>query len=474
MPEQVPIISGSYMSRSVIANAQRCVNLYADRNPEDAPFPFTFYPTPGLTTLWTPVVPAAARGLYLATNGDLYYVVGNTVYYVSPIWGTTALGTLSTTTTPVSMKDNGVTMIVVDGTTQAKLVDLATKAFSAYADPNFLGADRVDYLDGYFLFNQPNTRNFYTTLLNSTAIDATYIVAKSAAPDLLSRVVCVQREAWLMGTQTSEVWANAGAPSFPFQEIPGAFIQQGIVAPYSVATHNNSIFWVAQNRDGRGVIMGSQGYRAVPISTPAIEAELATYGSISDAIGFCYSLLGHVYYVVSFPTADKTWSFDLTHNPPMPHEWSWADANGLEHRHRASCAAHAYGRILVGDWQNGILYSLDPFVGTDFGGPIIRRRGFPHLIKGMGRLTEYKQFQAEMEVGNITPEDSVSLRISNNRGRSWSQPMVRGLGSTGDYLRVPQWRQLGLARDMVFELFWSTANASALNGGFVDYDQTDG
>lgn len=50
MPK-VPLTEGAYTTRSVIAEAQRCVNLYGEKNPEDSSFPFTYYPTPGLRFL---------------------------------------------------------------------------------------------------------------------------------------------------------------------------------------------------------------------------------------------------------------------------------------------------------------------------------------------------------------------------------------------------------------------------------------
>lgn len=473
MPEQVPLTQGSYLSRSVIANAQRCVNLYCDINAKDSPFPFTFYPTPGQTIRWSPPVAAPARGQYTASNGDLYYCVGRGVYYISPNYVGTHLGDLTTAATPVSMKDNGQTLVIVDGTTSAFLVNLATRVMTPYADPNFLGSDRVDYLDGFLLYNQPNTRNFYTTLLNTTNIDATYIAAKSAGSDDLSRVVCIERLAYLMGRITSEVWGNAGAPSFPFQEVPGAFMQHGIVAPYSVATHDNAVYFVEQNKDGKGVIAKASGYIATRVSTPAIEAEMAKYPTLTDAVGFCYAMLGHVYYVVTFPSADITWSFDLSMPQPIPHQWAWTDGNGLLHRHRAAVATYAYGLNFTGDWENGNLYELNSQVYNDFGGVITHVKGFPHLVRG-GRLCEFQQFQAEMEVGQDLPPDVlVSLRISASRGKAFSMPMTQPLSSVGDYLRVPQWRQLGMARDMVFELEWGFDASSALNGGYVDYQETD-
>lgn len=48
---KIPLMGGSYEARSIIADAQRCVNLYPEPNPQDAEAPLTHYPTPGLTVL---------------------------------------------------------------------------------------------------------------------------------------------------------------------------------------------------------------------------------------------------------------------------------------------------------------------------------------------------------------------------------------------------------------------------------------
>ena len=61
---------GSYQSRSVIASAQRCVNLYLEANPQGSVFPFTHYPTPGLTALITSLNNAPVRAFLAATKAE--------------------------------------------------------------------------------------------------------------------------------------------------------------------------------------------------------------------------------------------------------------------------------------------------------------------------------------------------------------------------------------------------------------------
>lgn len=471
-PQKIPLTEGSYEARSCIASLQRCVNLYQEKNPEDSPFPFTLYPTPGLRTRWTPPVAGPSRCSYKASNGNLFNVVGKSVYYISPNFVGTKLGELTTVASPVSIKDNGDTAIVVDGSPNGFTIDLPTNAYAPYADPNYLGSSRVDYLDGYFMFNKPQTKFFYTSLYNTTDIDPTYIAAKVGAPDLLQGVACIERQAWLLGKDTSEVWNNAGAPSFPFQAVQGAFVRHGIASVYSVALHAKVIYAVMQDPEGEGVIVAFSGYAAGRVSTPAIEQALSKMPTLADAIGFCYQQSGHAFYVVSFPSAGKTFVYDI--GEQRWHERCWSDANGEEQRFRGQTGAFAYGMNLTGDWENGKLYSMELEQYNDFGGQIVRRRGFPHAVTG-GREGIYEQFQAEMEVGNAgsggTPE--VSLRYSPTRGKSWSIPESQSLGVTGDYQAVPQWRQLGQSRDMVFELFWSADVKTALNGAYCFVSPTD-
>ena len=61
---RVPLVSGAYQARSLIAGAQRCVNLYPEHNPDDsqAPVPVTHYLTPGLTLLCAFPDAAVVRG----------------------------------------------------------------------------------------------------------------------------------------------------------------------------------------------------------------------------------------------------------------------------------------------------------------------------------------------------------------------------------------------------------------------------
>lgn len=493
---RIPLLSGAYSARSFISNAQRCVNLFPENNPSDTepPTQVTHYPTPGLRLLGSPPIQGAGRGLYRSTHGDLFAVVGSSVYYVAPDWSFTKLGNIAAGSTPVSMSDNGVNSIVlVDGTINGYQFTIDSPfTMTPINDPAFFGSVRADFLDTFMLFVRPDSDQWYCTLSDQIAFDGLDIASKSGGADYIATLIVKHREAWILGKFTSEVWSNVGGLDFPFAPLPGVFIDHGCIAPYSVSKYDVSVFWLSQDSQGKAIVMKSAGYQAKRISTHAIEYELQNYQKIDDAIGYVYQQGGHTFYVLIFPSADKTWVYDDATN--QWHEWNWVDNNGKLHRHRSNAYSFAYNENVVIDYQFGHLYALDPNVYTDNGQPIVRIRSFPHMVND-GKRVAYRSLIADVESGSITghategvtvsdfnwdfnndfganpstldaPE--ITLRYSDDRGKSYSGSIKQLLGSTGQYNESPIWQPLGMARDRVFELSWSIPAQVALQGVFLE------
>jgi hypothetical protein len=110
---------------------------------------------PGLRRLATPPTPGIGRGLYQDSQGNLYCVVGNVVYYVDPNFHLTAVGAIAPGTSICSMADNGTTMILVDGTPAGYTIDVQSKVMAPIVDAAFYGGDRVDYVRTVFALNRP-------------------------------------------------------------------------------------------------------------------------------------------------------------------------------------------------------------------------------------------------------------------------------------------------------------------------------
>ncbi|WP_315809453.1 hypothetical protein [Pseudomonas sp. C9-3] len=467
---KVPLTLGAYQARSVIANAQRCANLFPEQNPEDSPFPVTHYPTPGLRRVAVAPNNKGWRCLYAANNGRFYGVAGNAFYRIIPgtPWAFTLLGTVGANTTPVYPVDNGLTVVAVDGTAAGYTIDMSTDAFGVVSNSAFYGSSRIDLSDDYLLLNRPGTNQFYISLFQQVDFDALDFAAKSGFSDNLVAVAAAKRQVYLLGELTTEVWFNDGSADFTFSRMPGAFIQHGCVAVGSVQQMDGSLYWLSRSKEGHCVFFRTENYEAGRISTHAIEQAISAYPRVDDATAFTYQQDGHFFYQVTFPTADATWCFDLATG--QWHERTWLDAQGKEHRHRANCHAFFQGMTLVGDWEDGRLYEMRTDVYQDDGGPIRRVRSFPHLLEDDNRI-HYHEFTAAIQVGegraDSFDDGELRLRWSDTAGRSWGTSVSQSFGTRGDFLKTPTFRRLGLGRDRVFELSWMANTKTALNGAFI-------
>lgn len=462
---------GFYNARAKIADSQRCLNLYPETNTGDSPDPVTHYPTPGLLLLGTAPNGAAERGSYLANNGQLFRVHGGVLYAVSSSYAFNVVGYLTTTAGIVSMIDDGTTMIIVDGSTNGFRVDLASNSFELITDIGFYGGDVVAYTDGYFVLNIPGTKQFYISDVQTT--DFTQVpnfASKEASGDKLVTLAIVHREIWLLGESTTEVFFDSGDVAFPFQRMPGVFVQHGIAAKYSLTQFDLFLFWLGRDPEGKCIIFMGASYQANRISTHPIETIISKYETVDDAIGGFYQVEGHPTYVLTFPTADATWAYDLS--TKLWHEWAWMDGEGELHRVRPNCFANAYGKIVAGDNANGNLYALDTDTFSDNGDPILRLRSFPSFDSDV--RIKYDKFTLDMScgVGQGTGDwenPTVNLRWSEDNGSSWGSYVQMELGELGAFNTRPTLWNLGIGCRRVFEVSWASPIDTALNGAWIDY-----
>lgn len=468
---KVALTSGAYEARSVLANAQRSVNLYAEMNPKDSPFPFMLYPMPGLTQIASvsPEFGSGWRGLYWATNNKGYGVCGNTAYAIASDFTLTSLGSLATESGNVHMVDNGSSIIIVDGSSNGYTIDLSTNAFAHISQASFYGADYIDMLDGYFVLNRPGTTQWYISLQSSTSFDATDFANKNGFPDHIVGVGVTRRYLYLFGQETTEIWFNAGNAVFPFERLPGVFMQYGCMNANTIAQMDGDFYWLAQSEQGTRIVCKSQQFQAQKISTFAMDQEIQTYATVDDAFGYTFQMFGHYFYVLTFPTANKTWVYDFASS--QWNEWLALDTDGNLLRHPSQCYATLYGVNIVGDYSSNVLYKLDRDNYTNNGFPISFIRGFSHSVDDDSNRLHYRQFILDMEVGNGTgPGNSVpvSLRWSDTRGKSWSNTITTSLGKEGEYYTSLQFQRLGMARDRVFEVSWSAPVKTAIGGAWAE------
>jgi len=142
------------------------------------------------------------------------------------------------------------------------------------SDGAFSGATVVDIVDNYFVYNYPNTQQWAASNILSPITYGLSFASKFTGPDNLVSLICDHGQVYLLGENTSEVWADVGTFPFAFQRIPGSSSQQGIAAPFSIARLGNSFAYLSKNNRGQAEIVIMNGYFPTRISTHAVENTL--------------------------------------------------------------------------------------------------------------------------------------------------------------------------------------------------------
>ncbi len=456
-------VGPSYTLSSVDYDYQRSINLYPEideihtgKEGEVA----ALIGTPGLALL-AAIGNGPIRGIYYsnpALNGNtntgiLFVVSGNTVYTVTSAWVATSIGTLQTSTGPVSMVDNKIQLMIVDGPNGYYVPLLTPTSVTQIVSANWSGSNTVTYQDGYFIFNTPNANQFYLSDLNAITFTAPATTGTSGGDNLLG-VISANKNLWLIGDRFTEVWFDSGNNLNPFQYIQGTRAQVGITSPYSLVAIANTVAWLGKDSTGTGIVFLANGYTPTRISTHAVEYAIQQYSTISDAIAYTYEENGHIFYVLTFPTASTTWVYDTT--TQMWHERAYL-SQGVFQRHRSNCHAFAFGTDIVGDYSNGNLYNMSSTVYSDNGAALIRQRIAPHFSKSMNRIIHH-ELTLDMQSGiglDGTGQGTnpvAMLQWSNDGGHTWSNEHTAPMCAIGQTVSRCIWRRLGNSRNRVYKM----------------------
>ncbi len=500
-------IGKAYMSSSRIAGGQRRVNLYPEQNQPSAPSDTTLYPVPGLTPKGTPPTVGHGRCLYVATNGDLYAVVDQSVYYIDPNFAFTPIGVLTSgRLNPAYMADNGTTILIVDGSvpgtpvgnSAGAQINMTTRTLTQISDPSFLGADRISFINYFLVMNKPHTPIWYSTQANSVVFNPLQFGQLTEWPGNCVGLIASEAAVWLFSNQKGEVWQDAGLPIFAFTPQSGNIIEHGLAGPYALSRYDIDVYWLAQSPEGGRMAMRGSGQSAVRISTHAIEEEWLSYAVVSDCIIQSYQIRGHFFIVYTFPTADRTWVYDrLTESW---YEEAFYDVNGVQHRAKDTFMAYAYGLNLSLDWQTGALYQRDEDNFSIAGLDQIYLNDFPHILDtdDMSRFTIWRV------IGDMISEDAVGLsvpivlspwsagfspgfgphiltnppfltmQISRDRGKSFWTHSDQLLAGPYGYNTRPTFNRCGAAYDAMLRFQWKGPFKSAMNPPFIVIEEHEG
>lgn len=448
MRVSLPFANGFYRSNSKPLSAQECVNCYPEPQEVEGVSTVAVWGCPGISQLAT-TGDDANRGGHVM-NGLAYVVNGEDLVEVGGAGATTTLGSIVSTERCV-FADNGTQlMILVPGVkgyiyTEADgLVEITDPDFTVNGIPIY-----VTFVDGYFVCVTSDKRFTSSALNDGTSWNGTDVGTAESDPDAITAAVVLNNQLYLIGTETTEQFANRprGA-DFPFQRT-GNFSDYGSGSRYSIIKTMARIYFVGSSK-GEPVSVYEYSGTGQPtkVSTFPIDSLLQSLNSsqISDIVAWAYSESGH--HFVGFNLGNTSIVYDISTGQWHERKSTVTYSTGIvsTQRYRVSCVLPVYGKNLVGDLIDGRIGVMDLDYFDEYGEAIRRRIvGQPFQNQGMGFFVPMIEMWMEPGVGNSDTEEP-EVRMSRSiDGRNWTDTRGRDIGKVGEYDKRQIWYRNGRA-----------------------------
>jgi hypothetical protein len=456
--------------RSKWATGEKLTNCQLQPNPEGSKSPFKIVGRPGLK-LWSTYGVGGIRGVFFAFD-RLFVVSGNELYIVSSDKSSVMIGAVP--------GGDAVSMIAnethVGIATNLGLYN-ATIAAIANTDGQFYGPSC--YQDGYGILPLTGTAQYFLTGIDDmTSVNPLDFDSVDTFPDKVLASKSLNRQLVHFGETAIEQFYNSGDAYFPFRRSDGGTIQVGCRAAWSVVQMQDVLVFLANDNSVR-IVAGNQ---CKVVSTPGIEKWISERITPEKARGLSYRLEGQEVYCLNFP--DGSISYNFTTNL-----WSTLESWG-ETRWRAECTAisdghyvQPWGYDLVGDFENGNIYELDPDFYYDengVGAPdwIVRNLySTPIHANGNRLIMDELRIDCEMGVGNvIAPGDDPQFIIdwSDDGGNTWSTSIQVSAGLIGEYTRRASINSLGQFYNRTLRLQFSDPCKLTILGAWARLRVCDG
>lgn len=444
---RLPFLGQTYTAQTPFLSNQRSINLMFEKGPEDGVSIGALVMTPGEKAWTTAGSGSGCRG-YIKMKGKLYVVYGTSLYYIDTAGTATNLGSVLGSAR-VCIAQNG-TQLVIVADDNSYVYTTNTSTFAAITDTNFLEASSVCYIDGYFIFSQKATNQFFISPLlddttgesDLTAFDSTDRARAFTQGGNLVACYADHKELWLFKDDNSiEVWQNTGG-DFPFTRLGGAYTQRGCLSKHTITQEDNTLLWLGDDR----VVYRANGYVPQRASNFDIEHEIASMDFIDDAFAQAWTENGHKLVGFWFPTEGRTFVLDLATS--LWHERQSKDFGYW----RVNGIVDCYEKLIITDSESNNIGELDFTTFEEYGG-LKQAIRVGQTLQAEGKLFSLDRLEifCESGVGLSSGQGSdpkIALFLSSNHGKSFGTMKTRSLGKQGDYTERAVWRQQGSYRQV--------------------------
>lgn len=461
MPKRqtIPFIGQQAISKSVAVNNQETVNFVHSRQGIGAKAPIVLESAPGLVDLAAAGSGPCRTPHMVNFKGELYGVFGRDLVSIDENLVVTVRSSFQlddvAATCSIARGRNYVMVVdgskgyTWDGSTFATISDLD---FPANFTPTAGVVSHVSYLDGFFIVNNNLSDLWYISAIEDpTDWQGLDFEAAAVSPDAVLAHIANGAILWLIGDETAQPYYNTGNFLFPYGLILNAVQEVGIAAPHSLAESDDGVFFLATTPEGGLFVYRIRGQSGQVISGEEQDNMLAGITDPSLATGFIYKQAGKSFYVLQLAPNEPTLVYNIGVN-------LWETRTLVD-----GSAWRIAGHGVVGQQRNiggsrlaGRIYELDTSVYTDAGSTFVRRRRTQIYHKNGHRLDWWELvIDCVPAVGLVSgqgEDPTIRLRFSDDRGVTWGDQLIEPIGRIGETERRAVFRNLGQARDRVFEI----------------------
>jgi hypothetical protein len=398
----------------------------------------------------------------ITADGVPFFVQGNSLVSLDVNGAVTNHGTISGSggvSLAVNAKNSDTgsqfIVIVVPGV-DAYAFATVTNTLTLITDANFRTSDIVVFKDGYFVFAASAGDVYFVSNLNNPLVyNALDFGTAEISPDRIVGLHVNHNELFIPGGETFELAQNVGGAGFPFQRIPGANIQKGIHAKFSLVEFDNTFCFVGGGKNELSAIWKVTGSSSVQkISTDAIDTEIQkfTLDEINDSFAVTWAERGQFFAAFTFESEripSRTFVYNATASQLLGGRvWFELQSGLADNRWNVQSIVSAYGKLLVGDGTNGVIGELHRDTLTYYGAPIYR-----HMVTQPFDSDGLPVFAGEFEatfqagVGLTVGQGSkpvVLMAKSDDGGHTLNgSPTRRNIGKIGEYGHRTIWRRQG-------------------------------
>lgn len=384
----------------------------------------------------------------LALNNRSYFVQGNTLFRHNEDTTNDNLGTIDGTGF-VDMAENGTQlMILVPGGAGYIFTD-APDTLVVITDPDFIsnGAPQhLIFIDSLFLVTTDLKKFIISSSNDGTAWNSADFGSAESSPDAVVAPFKYLNELFIAGTTTIEGFNNApSGADFPFVR-SGLFFDEGVSAPNSIVNVQDSVLFIGLGENESPVVWRLQGNSTTKVSSPALDTILGrlTETELQAISATTYNQRGQ--YFARFNLPETTFVFNtITSRWHEDKSVIIEDGETTIIRNRVNSIVAAYGKLLVGDSQDGRIGEIDIDVFSEYGQIIFRRvAGQPFSNQGKSFFVPMIELTMEAGVGNTgDPDPQIRMDRSRDGGFSFKQERKRGIGRAGQRRRRTIWYKNG-------------------------------